>query len=147
MRAVALIGAAVLLSGCFHYVPIATPAAAAGSRVRIELSDVGVGTVAPVLGPNVEWVEGTVQPGQGVGLTLSLNAVQRRGEGIATWQGETVLLQPADVRDVRERRLSRARTILAASGALVAGTVGIIAIAHAKGSASGNGGGKPPPPP
>ena len=140
-----MIALAVVSSGCYQYVPLTPQAAAAGSQVRIELSDRGVVSVEPALGQSVTAVEGTVRGADADSLTISLANVQRRGSGTQTWAGETIVLKPEDIRAVSERRLSQKRTTVVATSAITLAAAGIIAIAKASGDASGDEGSKPPP--
>jgi len=140
-----MIALAGVSSGCFQYVPLTPQAAAVGSQVRIELSDQGVVSVQPALGNSVTAVEGTVRDAAADRLTIALVDVERRGSGMQTWAGETLVLKPEDIRVVSERRLSQKRTTVVATSAIALAAAGIIAIAKASGDASGDPGNKPPP--
>jgi hypothetical protein len=147
MRSVSVVAAAVLLTGCYVYHPIATNTASTGKYVRAELTDAGSTSVAPSIGTNAIWIEGEVQDASDTRLTMALRVVSRRDLGESTWNGETVSLNAGDVRTLQERVLSRGRTATTVS-LLSAGGIGVIyAIAHATGLVSGSSGRPPIPPP
>ena len=135
-----------LLSGCYHYIPVANTALAPGTLVSVNVSTRGAERLSPSLGTSVSVLDGAIVSTNGDGMTLALQSIRRRGElQPSSWAGEPITLAADDVAQVQERRLSRGRTI-AASTALVAGAIGvIIAIAKASGNASGGPGGRPVP--
>jgi hypothetical protein len=147
MRALSVVAAAVILTGCYVYHPISTNAASMGKYVRAELTDAGSESVAPAIGTDAVWIEGEVQEASDTRLTIALRAVSRRDMGESTWNGETVSLSAGDIRTLRERVLSRGRTATTVS-LVSAGGIGVIyAIAHAAGLVSGSSGRPPIPPP
>jgi hypothetical protein len=135
-------------TGCYHYVAADRASLAPGTPVAIDLTNRGMVNVSPRIGDNVMTVEGNVTEAAGSGITLTLLAVQRRGENLAsTWEGESIHLAPEDIDDVRRRELSRSRTTIA-SVALGAAAVGlVIALAKATGLLQSSGMVKGPPPP
>ena len=137
-----------LLSGCYHYIPVANTSLAPGTLVSVNVSTRGAERLSPSLGTSVSVLDGAVVSANGGGMTLALKSIRRRGElQPSSWAGEPISLAADDVERVQERRLSRGRTFAAAT-ALVAGAVGvIIAIAKASGNASGGPGGRPIPNP
>lgn len=136
------------LSGCYHYVPVASNAPPAGSHVAVEISTRGAVNLIPRLGDNVVSLEGELTSADENGITVSVLSVKRRGDLQASnWTGASVTLAGADVIEVKKRQLSKGRTIIASS-ALGAAMVGlVVAIAKATGLASGGTGERPIPTP
>ena len=138
MRRLGVIGMAVLLTGCFDYHRIdAAPENAGGKYVRVELSDAGTSNVVPAIGPYVLYVEGEVESADTQGMTLTLRAVSRRGEGIAKWNGEKLSLKSVDIRAIRERLLSRRKSTIAGTAFGALGVALVFVIAKATGLVSG----------
>ena len=137
------------VGGCYRYVPAARTSIAPGEYVSVALTSLGSANAAPRIGDNVASLEGTVSQADGSGgMTLSLLAVKRRGENLASmWSGESIRLSNEDIAEIKGRKLSHGRTI-AAWTALGAGSVAfIIAIARATDLVSGSNGGRPVPTP
>lgn len=136
------------LSGCYHYVPVASSTPPAGTHVAIEISTRGAVNLIPRLGDNVVSLEGELTSADENGITVSVLSLKRRGDlQPSTWTGAPVTLASSDVIEVKKRELSKGRTIFASS-ALGATMVGIvIAIAKATGLASGGTGERPIPTP
>jgi hypothetical protein len=87
MRPVGIVAAALILTGCYVYHPIATNAASTGKYVRAELTDAGTASMTPAIGSNAVWIEGEVQEANANGLTIALRAINRRDFGESTWNG------------------------------------------------------------
>lgn len=130
------------VAGCYEYAPTRAEGAAPGAEVRLTLTDAGSVDLASQLGPRVEAVDGLLERAAGAaGDTIVLRArrtVQRNGRE-ADWQGERIVVPARAVASVRERRLSRSRTALAAV-AVVGGAIGAVIL----GRKGGYGGGSPP---
>lgn len=136
-------------SGCYRYVPATRSSLAPGASVSVTLTLQGSVNAAPRIGKDVASVEGTLSDADSAGgITLSLLAVRRRGENLAsTWNGESIRLSSEDIAEIRRKQLSRGRTA-AAWTALGAVSVGVVVgIAKATGLVGGSGGGRPIPAP
>ncbi|SRR6266550_6266912 len=139
--AAALLG---VLSGCYNYLPLTTPAPHAGIRVTADLTDSGTSVLAPYLGPGVRSVDGQLVRLTDQELVLAVVATRNRDGIEHYWNGEAVTLPRSDVAGLRERRLATARTIVFVSG----GVGGAIALLGAFGviNAGGSSTSTPPPP-
>ena len=126
--------AAVLLlpqvTGCYQYVPVTAAAPPAGREVTIDISDRGRVALANQLGPGARRVHGRILQAGDTAYVLGLSAVEYLGAAsVAKWSGEVVSVSRDFVTDVRERRLSRSRSWLAAGLVVVlAAAVSTIAI-------------------
>jgi hypothetical protein len=145
-RVLRLASIGLLVSGCYDYRQLDSSVRPdAGTYVRVELTDGGTARVAPAIGPYILTVAGSVQSADTLGFSLSLQALQRRGEAETSWTGETLALTSADVRRIDQRRLSRGRSTIAATAFTAVGVAIVYAIAKAKGVVSG-GSNRPPVP-
>lgn len=148
LRAVAkaCVVAAVTMVGsaCYMYQPIVAPAMP-GTRVSVELNDVGRKVLADSLGGFVDRVEGTVQTATDTLLVLRVASVEFLNGQTSRWTNEAVSIPREAIRDVLERRFSRGRTTLVSAGVL-----GAIAAFVTSRSLLGGGHeprpGQPPPP-
>lgn len=126
--------AAVLLLpqviGCYQYVPVTAATPAAGQDVTIDISDRGRVALATQLGPGARRVHGRIIQAADTAYVLGLSGVEYLGvPALAKWSGEVVSVSRDYVTDVRERRLSRSRSWLAAGLVVVlAAAVSTIAI-------------------
>ncbi|HEX4936397.1 MAG TPA: hypothetical protein VFV33_24620 [Gemmatimonadaceae bacterium] len=146
-RAAALVGVAVLTSGCYTYRDVSTSAPLPhDTMVRVELTDAGTTHVTPTIGASVLYVEGALQRSSAEGVTLRVTALRRRGEPDARWTGDLLQLSKEDVRYLSERKLSRGRSIAAGASFGALGVGLLYAIAKATGLVSGSPS-RPPVPP
>ncbi|HUF25475.1 MAG TPA: hypothetical protein VMM18_00740 [Gemmatimonadaceae bacterium] len=130
---------ALLSSACYSYHTAASALPPTGATVAVNLTDSGTVVLAREIGPGAETVEGELV---GVGerqLTLAVRHVRLRNGLSNRWAGERVTFGRELVERVRERRLSRVRSTLFATG-LAAG-VGALATAFVGGGSSGTPGG------
>lgn len=126
------------LGGCYQFVPVGAPGPGENARVVVSLTDRGRVELAPRLGPNIRRVGGqTVQSGDR-SITLSVTSIDYlTSSEVQGWTGERVEISRELIADLRERRLSRARTALFAGFVAAAGAMlSTLAI-------SGAGGGDP----
>jgi hypothetical protein len=91
-----------------------------GSRYSFAITDQGRVGLADRLGPGVETIEGTLVGQNGGGYLVSVTRIKSIGGGFSHWAGERVAVSAEHVATVRERRLSRRRTALAAGAAVAA---------------------------
>jgi hypothetical protein len=132
------------LIGCYKYSPLATTHPAVGARIAVDLTPVGMDTLARFVGPHVTAIEGRVIAATDSALLLAVSVVRKRNGEEDFWKGETVSIPPAAVSGLRQRRLATGRTLLVAGAvAAVGATVG--AAASSGGGGGGGGGGGPPP--
>jgi hypothetical protein len=100
---------------CYAWVPAAAgeSALAPGARVALEVNDVGRVALAGTLAPSITRVEGTVVDASGDPLVLALAGYAQIRGGYTQLTGDTVRMRREHVAVVKERRLSRRRTLFA----------------------------------
>ncbi|MGH7676674.1 MAG: hypothetical protein ACREMV_15525 [Gemmatimonadales bacterium] len=135
--------AALVLAGCYRYVPLAAPTPEPGARVQLELTDAGSAALAASVGPRVTLIEGELLAVHAETLDLGVVAVRFYDGQENYWKGERVAIPRGAIASSRQRRLSAPRTLLFA-GAIVAAAASVGTATGALGGGSG-GGGKPPP--
>jgi hypothetical protein len=145
-RAAVLLGVAMLLVGCYNYEALGRSHLRPSSFVMITLTESGSEELARYLGPDVLTVDGRFLGADERGLLLSVTAVETRRGHVLDWQGESVVVPGAFVREVEERHPAFTKTALLAGASLV----GFFAAYQAFGpgpststTASGPGGGSP----
>lgn len=116
--------ALVAATACYRYTPLDSPSSAVGQSVRVDLTDRGSIDLAPLIGPTIIKLDGTIALVRDTAFSLSVtNAVARNG--IETpWKGERVDLPRSAVSRLQRRALDKRRSWLVAAGG-VAGTVAL----------------------
>jgi hypothetical protein len=142
VRALAFAGGALVLCGCYTYVPLATPAPQPGTRVSADLTRDGTDSLAAYLGRNVDNVDGRVVTAGDGALALSVVSVSTTTGESNFWQGETVTIPQSMISRLSERRLARGSTVLLTGGVIV---LFVAAIKAFGGALGGSDNGQPPP--
>jgi hypothetical protein len=137
---------ASLLAGCHRYEPVTAASVATGASVAVSLTDYGTANLGRLLGLGVGTVEGNLVTVSDSAYTLAVQLVRQRN-GIETlWRGEQVAIPRVDVAEIRQRRISRSKSAVAAV-ALLAAAYGAVEAFIGTGSGSpppgGSGGGGP----
>lgn len=139
-----------LLCGCYTYAPVGAPDGSMppGAEVRVELTPVGAGGLAALVGPRAVRVEGRLQSIESDGTIMLVPRTVHSMDGSRSeWTGDATLrLQPDAVSSLTVRRFSRRRTLIAAGTATV-GAIAIGAAAVRLGGDKGGGTENPPPAP
>jgi hypothetical protein len=145
MRASALISV-LLLTGCYNYLPVESPAPASGTRVAAELTAAGSLEMASQVGLGVTTLRGKVVGGDPEALVLAITSALGRHEEETLWNGEQVRIPLALVAQVRERKFALGKSLLF-GGAVGGGLLGAVKAFTGGGSAGGitGGGGGPGP--
>jgi len=148
-QAVTAVVAAVCLAGCYTYAPPAANRPDPGRTFAFEITDVGRAALAAGVGSATDRVEGTLVNVTDTAYSVSVTRVIDLRGRVYPWGGETVSLRHEYVASLRERRLSAARTGIAA-GIVTSSVVALVAT-RGFGVAGGAGGddsgtGEPNPP-
>jgi hypothetical protein len=137
------------LTACYTYVPVAAEGTAPGRQVAIRVTDRGRVELEKQVGSGAQRLEGRLVSATDSTVSLSLTAVRYLDQPAAVrWTGEMVSIDRDFVVDIRERRLSRSKSWLAAGVVAVAlGALTTLAIEGFGGSGGdsrppGNGGGE-----
>ena len=129
IRTIATLGlgvGATLTGGCFRYTLVDSPSPPLGTEVRLELTDAGAVSLAPLVGNRVELVDGRVVSVADTGLTMAVTATTDR-TGIETgWRGERVVFPRSALGGVHRRTLDRKRSYMV--GGIAAGLVAAVGI-------------------
>ena len=130
------------IGACYGYYQPAAPSPVVGTHIALTLNDAGSASLARLVGPAAEVLEGELTQDTGASVVLAMTRVRQHNGAETTWKGEAVTVDKSLVSSTRERRFSRGRTAAAATLVTVALTAAV------KGFA-GNGAGKLPgaPPP
>ncbi|MEJ7811936.1 MAG: hypothetical protein WKG32_16105 [Gemmatimonadaceae bacterium] len=137
--------AALASVGCYSYRPVTIPAPAMGTRVSVELTDLGTATLGRLLGNEVVEVRGELTGATERSVSLAVQAVRLRNGVENYWNREPVTLERSTIALLSERRVSRKRSFLA-GGAVAAVATIAAAVASGRGSGSSPGGGGGPGP-
>jgi len=135
-----------ILASCHRYEAVTAATVVTGSSVAVSLTDYGTANLGRLLGMGVGTVEGNLVTVSDSAYTLAVQLVRQRN-GIETfWRGEQVAIPRVDVAEIRQRRISRSKSAVAAV-ALLAAAYGAVEAFIGSGSGSpppgGSGGGGP----
>lgn len=119
-RTVTVLGACVLLSGCYTYAYMPRDVPVPGQIVALDLNDRGRLDLEQRIGPEIARVEGQVADATDTAFTLRVSRTVGLYGGMSRWNGEAVTFRASQVRMMRERRFSTGRTVLLASSIAVA---------------------------
>jgi hypothetical protein len=119
-----LVLGAGLLTGCYTYRPLESPAPSPGHRVSAQLTTDGSRDLTGQIGPEVLHVEGNVVTADSAGMDLEVQEVESYRGIRSDWHGEHVRLPHAAVAGIQERRLSVGGTALM-GGVMAAGLYAI----------------------
>jgi hypothetical protein len=126
MRRIVLF-AAVVLSGCYSYTPITSPAPGVGSDVRVDLTDLGSAQLANTVGQRVGAIDGRTVSASDTSLTLTVAQTISHDGTVAHWNDEQVVIPRGAIARIQGRRLDTGRTYLASAvtvaGAFVVGKI------------------------
>ena len=130
------------MGACYGYYQPAAPSPVVGTHVALTLNDAGSASLARLVGPAAEVLEGELRQDTGASVVLAMTRVRQHNGAETTWKGEAVTVDKSLVSSTRVRQFSAGRTTLA---------VGLVttALAAAIQAFAGNGAGKLPgtPPP
>ena len=140
-RAGGLLGA-LLLSGCFTYVPVERASVAPGQDVRVFVSRTGLAQLPEALASD-RWVRGSLDAWESGLLRLQV-PIRRGADGyLGPDIREALEIPIGDVLEVERREFSRGRTAaLVAAGAALA-AAGIVAVTQDDRAPDDDGGGDP----
>lgn len=123
----------VAAAGCYRLTPIDGASPAAGMEVRVSLTDEGSVRLAPLIGPRIAAVEGSVIAGTDTAIVLAVRSVVGQGGRTMNWSQERLAIPRSAVSSIRTRKLDRKRTWFAAGLTVV----GALALGEAFGLGTG----------
>jgi hypothetical protein len=115
----------VLVAGCYTLQPVAGTAPAVGSRVALDVNDIGRVALGGSMGPEIAQIEGRLLANSDEEYLIAVEVVRLLRGGEQIWDGEQVRISRDHIGTAYERRLSRGRT-LALGTAVVGGIVAIV---------------------
>ena len=111
------VGAFVVLSACYKYVPVESTTPPVGETVAFEITDRGRVGLGDRLGTGVKEIQGQIIRPDGDELVINVFKVVQLNGTSSQWSGETVRLDRDYIGRVKTRELSKTRTWLLAAGA------------------------------
>ena len=136
---------AAMSSGCYVYRPI-QGMPASGTQVVLDLNDRGRVALSDSVGPSADRIEGEVQSAADSMYVVRVASVRYTNGLTQRWTNEPLGVRTDLLRELREKRLSRARTAVIAGASTAALIVLAITIdLLGFGSDSPGGGGGPGP--
>jgi hypothetical protein len=103
--------AGVLLAGCYSLQPAGGTAPEVGTKVALDVNDVGRVGLGGALGPEVAQVEGRLLERDSAGYLLAISNIRLLQGGEQVWTGEQVRIRQEFVGNTYVRRFSLGRSI------------------------------------
>jgi hypothetical protein len=121
-RAIAflMVSATAFCAGCYTLQPAEGVAPKPGGEVAFRLSDRGRVAIAPTLGPNVSLVRGSLMRRDGDEYVVAMSAAEFSSGGTRALSGDSTRIATADVTQLYVSRVSKPRSIVAATLAAIA---------------------------
>ncbi len=119
-RSLCVLPTLVLCTGCYEYTPLRVAAAPTGKGLSLELllNDRGRADLSDRLGPDALSLEGLLVQRDESSYAINVQSVSYFNRASSKWTGERLTVTTGQLRDVREKRLSRGKTGLAIGGAI-----------------------------
>lgn len=146
-RARPVVVAALLVAGCYRYVPAPAPPPAPGDEVRLYLTPAGTAGVAATLGPETTVVAGRTEAGTADAVRVLVASTTKAYGAVTPWVGERVTIPIAAIARSEHRVLDRRRSLLAGGAVAVAGAAAYAILRAVRGGGSGAGSDQPVPTP
>jgi hypothetical protein len=105
-------------TACYRYAPIQGVATDAGQQVRVQLTDKGSVDLAPMIGPTILTLDGTLTSARDTMITLAVTTAIARNGVETSWRGERVDIPRSAVNGVRLRTLDKRRSWIVAAGSV-----------------------------
>jgi hypothetical protein len=127
-------------AACYRYTPVTEVASQTGQSVRVQLTDKGSVDLAPLIGPTILTLDGTLTTAQDASISLAVTTAIARN-GIETpWRGERVDVPRSAINTIQLRSLDKKRSWVVAAG----GVGAVVAMGAAWNLLGGSFGGKNP---
>jgi len=110
----------ILLAGCYSQQPLGLTVPAPATRIVAQVTDTGMVAMGNAIGSGAVEVEGIISQADATAWRLHLIRVDHRGGTSTLWNREEVSFPRHALTNIRERKLSRKKSWLAA-GAVSAG--------------------------
>lgn len=132
--------ASFVAGGCYRYAPMDVESPSLGTSVRVQLTDAGALTMAPLIGARVEFLDGRITSAADTALTLSVTGTTDRFGNEVPWRGEHVMIPRSALAGFQRRTLDRKRSYL--FGGVAVGLVAAVGVGFGiNGSGGGDRGG------
>lgn len=126
-------------TACYQYVPAQQTNLRVGEEVRVHLTGSGSSLLSPVVGQNVEAIDGRLTAQADSAYAMSVGGTTRRAGKSAAWSGEQVSVPVGAIEKVDRRVLNKKKTFLGSA----LGVAGVALMAALISSISGGGSGGP----
>lgn len=121
-RVIGFAAVATALVGCYTLQPTGGATPQVGTRIAVDVNDVGRVALGGSMGPEIDQIEGTLVQRDQSDYVLAVSAVHLLRGGDQVWSGEQVHIKPEYVNRTYERQFSPGRTVvLSAIGAVLIG--------------------------
>ena len=111
-----------LAVGCYSLQPVVGNPLPLGTQVGIDITDAGRVALGGSMGPEIAQIEGRLVGRDSAEYVLAVSMVHLLRGGEQIWTGERIRIKTEHVSGIKERKLSKGRTI-----AMAAVSIGVVA--------------------
>ena len=108
-----------MATGCYTLQPVATTGPLFGSEVALDINDAGRVALGASIAPEISQLEGRLVRKDSNEYVLAVSVVRQLRDVEQKWTGEKIIVKSEYVTAVQQRRLSRGRSVLLGSAAVV----------------------------
>jgi hypothetical protein len=145
MRRTVLPALLLASTACYDYHPTTGTATDAGTPVRVSLTDRGSVELAPLIGPQVMKLDGTLVSVEDTAVVIRVSSVINRVGYSSSWSGEQLRVPRSDVAGIERRSLNKGKSWLIGGGSVAAVALASLSFnligGGGKGGTGGGGGG------
>lgn len=142
----AVLTALAASTACYQYLPSQSASVRVGEEVRLHLTSGGSAALQPLVGSDVEAIDGRVVSRADTAYAVSVGGTTKRAGVTAVWNGEQIAVPVGAIASVDRRVLSKRKTFLLSAASIGGAALVAIAISTISGGGSDKSDGGTTPP-
>jgi hypothetical protein len=134
----AILAALAASTACYQYLPSQPANVRVGEEVRLHLTSNGTAALQPLVGADVEAIDGRVVSRADTAYAVSVGGTMKRAGVTAVWNGEQIDVPVGAVASVDRRVLSKRKTFLMSAASIAGAALVAVVISSVSGGGSGS---------
>jgi hypothetical protein len=124
-------------TACYQYLPSQPASVRVGEEVRLHLTNNGSAALQPLVGADVEAIDGRVVSRADTAYAVQVGGTTKRAGVTAIWNGEQIEVPVGAVASVDRRVLSKRKTFLMSAMSIAGAALVAVVISSVAGGGSG----------
>ena len=133
----AVLTALAASTACYQYLPSQSANLRVGEEVRLHLTNSGSTTLQPLVGSDVEAIDGRVVSRADTAYAVRVGGTTKRAGVTAVWNGEQIDVPVGAIASVDRRVLSKRKTFLMSAASIAGAALVAVVISSVSGGGSG----------